>query len=382
MNPMTDDRVTIRRLTSAMAGAIGIIEVTGPAESLTSLAATLDPAHSIASAASAPTHVRLGDFGGIDRGIFARVNDTCLLLMPHGGAYVMDQVHALVEHLIPDILPATSSDRPAHDALIGLLSECGATQTPDPNAIASAVEKAAAEALPFAASPGAVDLFLIQPKWWRAWAASGMPAIPDLDERSRQLEHLIDPPIIVCAGATNIGKSTLANRLAGRRVAAAADRPGVTRDPVRVNIDLGGLRVAWHDAPGFRAAPEPRAGGNQREADSSIDDAAEAAARRLITTADFIVSAADVTHEWPEIGDRAAGLRIALRPDLGVREDADLVVDGLGGVGIDELATAVRRRLVPADAIDAQEPWAWTPALRTAIKARITGAPASPGSRI
>ena len=68
-------------------------------------------------------------------------------------------------------------------------------------------------------------------------------------------------PRVVIAGRPNVGKSTLFNRLAGRRLALVADTPGVTRDRKEAEALLRGRRVQLVDTAGLEeAAPESLAG--------------------------------------------------------------------------------------------------------------------------
>ena len=68
-------------------------------------------------------------------------------------------------------------------------------------------------------------------------------------------------PIVVIAGRPNVGKSTLFNRLAGRRIALVADTPGVTRDSKDAEAQLRGRMVRLIDTAGLEeAAPETLAG--------------------------------------------------------------------------------------------------------------------------
>ncbi len=64
-------------------------------------------------------------------------------------------------------------------------------------------------------------------------------------------------PVVVIVGRPNVGKSTLFNRLAGRRHALVADTPGVTRDRKDAEAMLRGRRVRLIDTAGLEeAAPE------------------------------------------------------------------------------------------------------------------------------
>ena len=68
-------------------------------------------------------------------------------------------------------------------------------------------------------------------------------------------------PVVVIAGRPNVGKSTLFNRLAGRRFALVADTPGVTRDAKEAEAQLRGRMVRLIDTAGLEeAAPETLAG--------------------------------------------------------------------------------------------------------------------------
>ncbi|MGI4730768.1 MAG: GTPase, partial [Janthinobacterium lividum] len=58
-------------------------------------------------------------------------------------------------------------------------------------------------------------------------------------------------PTVAIIGRPNVGKSTLFNRLVGKRIALVDDRPGVTRDRREGDADLLGLQFRIIDTAGY-----------------------------------------------------------------------------------------------------------------------------------
>ena len=62
-------------------------------------------------------------------------------------------------------------------------------------------------------------------------------------------------PVVAIIGRPNVGKSTLFNRLAGRRIAIVSDIPGTTRDRVSMDAEWGQRRYLIVDTAGVEDRP-------------------------------------------------------------------------------------------------------------------------------
>ncbi|MPZ72491.1 MAG: ribosome biogenesis GTPase Der [Nitriliruptorales bacterium] len=115
-------------------------------------------------------------------------------------------------------------------------------------------------------------------------------------------------PTVAIVGRPNVGKSTLVNRLVGRRDAIVEQKPGVTRDRTTHETEWRGRRVALVDTGGWTP-------GWARSKDS-YDDAVSAQAERATIDADLIVFVVDATVGVTEEDSAAAGWLRALAPPV------------------------------------------------------------------
>jgi GTP-binding protein len=91
------------------------------------------------------------------------------------------------------------------------------------------------------------------------WTDEGDWQLGDDDVAAELEEEFAPPPVIAVLGRPNVGKSTLVNRILGRREAVVQDIPGVTRDRVSYDANWLGRRFVVQDTGGW----EPDAKGLQ-----------------------------------------------------------------------------------------------------------------------
>src|SRR3954462_14499081 len=98
------------------------------------------------------------------------------------------------------------------------------------------------------------------------------------------VEHdVAPPPWSASLGRPTVGKSTLVNRILGRREAVVEDVPGATRDRVAYDAAWGGRRFTVLDTGGW----EPNAEG--------LAAAVAAQARLAVDAADVVLFVVDAT---------------------------------------------------------------------------------------
>lgn len=143
-------------------------------------------------------------------------------------------------------------------------------------------------------------------------------------------EITANQPVLAVVGRPNVGKSTLVNRILGRRAAIVQNTPGVTRDRVVYDANWAGRRFTLVDTGGW----EPSASGLRASVSAQADFA--------MSTADAVLLVVDATVGATDTDEAAARvLRRSDRPVLLAANKVDderLIADtaGLWSLGLGE----------------------------------------------
>jgi tRNA modification GTPase len=138
--------------------------------------------------------------------------------------------------------------------------------------------------------------------------------------------------VVTIAGPPNVGKSTLLNALAGREVAIVSAYAGTTRDPIEVELDLGGIALRLIDTAGLRPTDDPVEREGIRRA--------EARAR----SADLVLWLREIGSASPAPQGLGPMWTIATKTDRApaLPDAADHRISAQSGAGLPELLSALQ----------------------------------------
>jgi len=149
---------------------------------------------------------------------------------------------------------------------------------------------------------------------------------------------------ICLVGRTNVGKSSLLNRMLGCDRAIVTDVPGTTRDTIEEAVSVGGFRVVLIDTAGLR------------EAEDAVERMGMERTRLALEEADEIWHVLEAPAGYTD-ADRALGESLPRQPDLYVANKADIghppspppgawvLLSALTGEGITSLLDVLQGRL-------------------------------------
>ena len=119
-------------------------------------------------------------------------------------------------------------------------------------------------------------------------------------------------PVVAVVGRPNVGKSTLVNRILGRREAIVEERPGVTRDRKVVEAEWNGRPFTLIDTGGWLSSTDAL--------DAQVSEQAERAIRDADAILFVVDTAVGITGEDEQV---AALLRRSGRPVLVIANKVD-----------------------------------------------------------
>ena len=160
-------------------------------------------------------------------------------------------------------------------------------------------------------------------------------ALREILAKSREGSLLRRGVHVVLAGAPNVGKSSLLNRLAGEERAIVTPIPGTTRDALREPVQIDGVPLTLVDTAGLRASGD------------RIEQLGMERTRREIASADIVLLIAEATTQPAQVEDVPADTmrllvfnKLDLHPGFSAPAGA-LAVSARTGAGLEELRKAI-----------------------------------------
>ena len=160
---------------------------------------------------------------------------------------------------------------------------------------------------------------------------------PAYDEEPAEPAHPDEPPapaeavpVLAVVGRPNVGKSTLVNRILGRREAVVEDVPGVTRDRVAYDALWRGRRFTVVDTGGWERSARGLAGRVAAAAELAVD-----AADAVLLVVDTTVGATDTDEAVARVL-RRAGKPVVLAANKVDDERAEADAAALWSLGLGE----------------------------------------------
>ncbi len=176
-----------------------------------------------------------------------------------------------------------------------------------------------------------------------------------------EAETTLVKPVVAVVGRPNVGKSTLVNRIIGRREAVVQDVPGVTRDRVSYDADWNGRDFVLVDTGGWVSSPTGMAVAIAEQAEIAIQladavifvvdatvgttDEDEAVVRVLRRSKKPVVLAAN------KVDDQRREADAATMWNLGLGEP--FPISALHGRGTGDLLDALMEQLPSVDELEA-----------------------------
>jgi len=336
----SDASTLVSLLTPVGEGGISVIALAGPS-AVSMVLALFKPPHGRALESPAPGKLHYGhlcdDGEVLDEVLLAFFSPESSLT---GSEMVEINCHG-------GIAPA--------NAVIQTLVRRGASQTDTRGLLQSAVDSRkldplqaeAALLIPYAPSIQAAALLLTQYRGALSAELSRIAALLDsgtLPQAKAALHELLDrweisrkllsPPVVVLAGKTNVGKSTLLNALLGYERAIASDTPGTTRDHLSEPVGSMNAVLQLVDTAGLYGPSD------------DLSQEAEGRTHALLDEADVVVflfdAASPLSRGESDVLDGLCG-----RPLIPVASKADLG----SGPAVDEVHTVTGARPIPVSSV-------------------------------